>query len=276
MRDVPDQVRLRMRERPPGRRVMRQIWRHLGFLHWRVDPADVAPLLPPGLEVDTFEGAAYVGIVPFTIPLTRAGLLGLPMAPAFHEINLRTYVHQGGRGPGVWFWSLDATSRLAVMGARIGYGLPYFAADIAMAVGEGGAGDSIDYGCHRRGSKPDQIPSPREAGRRLGRGVRPAMFNARYGPTGPVAPAAPGSLEFFLAERYLLYARSRGGLRAARVHHAPYPLQPGAASAVEQTLTSVAGLPPRACAGPPDLVHYARQVDVEIFGPHLDNPTRVR
>jgi uncharacterized protein YqjF (DUF2071 family) len=93
------------------------------------------------------------------------------------------------------------------------------------------------------------------------------MFSARYGPAGPVAPAAPGSLEFFLAERYLLYAPWRGGLRTARVHHAPYPLQPAAAEAVEQTVTSVAGLPARACAGAPMLVHYAREVDVEIFGP---------
>src|SRR5262245_32811752 len=275
MSDITDQERLRLRERPPGRRVMRQIWRHLGFLHWRVDPADVAPLLPPGLEVDTFDGAAYVGIVPFTIPLTRTGLLGLPMAPAFHEINLRTYVHRGGSGPGVWFWSLDATSRLAVTGARLGYGLPYFAADIAMAVGEA---DSVDYRCQRRGSRqdPDLIPSPREAGRGLGTGVRPAMFTARYRPVSPVAPAAPGSLEFFLAERSLLYARSHGGLRTARVHHTPYPLQSAAVDAVEQTLTSAAGLPAHACQGAPPLVHYAREVDVEIFGPRLDKQPRVR
>jgi hypothetical protein len=77
----------------------------------------------------------------------------------------------------------------------------------------------------------------------------------------------PGSLEFFLAERYLLYASSHQGLRTARVHHAPYPLQPAAATGVEQTLTHVAGLPPRACAGPPPLVHYAREVDVAIYRP---------
>ena len=228
---------------------MRQIWRHLGFLHWRVDPADVAALLPPGLDVDTFDGAAYVGIVPFTIPMTRAGLLGAPMAPAFHEINLRTYVHVGGREPGVWFWSLDATSRLAVAGARLWYGLPYFAAAITMdvAAGASGAAESVDYRSRRHGS--------------------PATFGARYRPVGPVAPAAPGSLEFFLAERYLLYAKSRRSLGTARVHHAPYPLQPAAAGGVEQTLTSVARLPSGACQGPPPLVHYAREVDVEIFGP---------
>jgi uncharacterized protein len=102
---------------------------------------------------------------------------------------------------------------------------------------------------------------------RLRRRGSPAAFGARYRPVGPVSPGAPGSLEFFLAERYLLYAMSRRGLRTAQVHHAPYPLQPAAADGVEQTLTSVAGLPPRACEGPPPLVHYAREVDVEIFGP---------
>ena len=95
----------------------------------------------------------------------------------------------------------------------------------------------------------------------------PAAFAARYRPTGQVAPAAPGSLEFFLAERYLLYSSSRRGLRTAPVHHAPYPLQTGAATDVEQTLTGAAGLPAGACAGPPPLVHYAREVDVRIHGP---------
>src|ERR1051325_8047853 len=122
MAPVADDERLRMRAVPPKRPVMRQGWRHLAFVHWRVDAAAIAPLLPAGLEVDTFDGAAYVGIVPFTIPLTRAGPLGVPLAPALHEINLRTYVHRAGRDPGVWFFSLDATSRLAVAGARAAYG----------------------------------------------------------------------------------------------------------------------------------------------------------
>jgi uncharacterized protein len=241
--DVADEQRMQMRERPPGRPVMRQIWRHLAFLHWPVEQGDVARLLPPGLDVDTFDGAAYVGIVPFTIPLTRSGLLGIPMAPAFHEINLRTYVHRGGRDPGVWFWSLDATSRLAVAGARLFYRLPYFTADITLDDGTA----TVGYRARRGGS--------------------PAAFGARYQPVGPVAPAAPGSLAFFLAERYLLYSWSGRALRTARVHHAPYPLQPATATDVEQTLTSVAGLPSRAFEAPPPLVHYAREVDVRIFGP---------
>jgi len=241
--DVSDDERMRARERPAGRPVMRQIWQHFGFLHWPVARDAIARLLPPGLDVDTHDGTAYVGIVPFTIPLTRTGRLGAPMAPAFHEINLRTYVHRGGRDPGVWFWSLDATSRLAVAGARLAYGLPYFHADITLVE----TGAAVDY--------------------RSGRRRSPAAFAARYEPTGLVAPAAPGSLEFFLAERYVLYSASGRGLCTARVHHAPYPLQVAAAVDVEQTLTNVAALPAGACAGPPALVHYARGVDVDIFGP---------
>ena len=249
--DVGDDERARARERPAGRPAMRQIWQHLAFLHWPVARDAIARLLPPGLDVDVFDGAAYVGIVPFTIPLTRTARLGAPMAPAFHEINLRTYVHRGGRDPGVWFFSLDATSRLAVAGARLAYGLPYFHADITLAE----TGAAVDYRSRRRRS--------------------PAAFAARYQPTDPVAPAAPGSLEFFLAERYLLYSAPGRGLRTARVHHTPYPLQVAAAADVEQTLTSVAGLP--ACAGPPALIHYAREVDVAIFSPRrLDNPRPVR
>ena len=231
-----------MRERPAGRRVMRQVWRHLGFLHWPIAAEVIARLLPPGLEVDTFDGVTYVGIVPFTIPLTRTGF-GLPMAPAFHEINVRTYVHRDGRDPGVWFFSLDATSRLAVAGARLAYGLPYFAADITLAE----AGGAVDYRARRHGVE--------------------AAFAARYQPAGEVAPAAPGTLEFFLAERYLLYSRSGRTLRTARVHHAPYPLQAATAAEVEQTLTAAGGLPPGSCAGPPPIVHYAREIDVAIFGP---------
>src|SRR5262249_29684602 len=116
-----DDERLRMRERPTGVAVMRQVWRHLGFLHWKVEAEAVARLLPPGLEVDRFEDEAWVGVVPFTIPSTRP-----PFAPPFHEVNVRTYVHRAGRDPGVWFFSLDAASRLAVAGARIAYRLPYF------------------------------------------------------------------------------------------------------------------------------------------------------
>jgi hypothetical protein len=191
MTPVPDQERARMRERPAERPIMRQIWRHLGFLHWPIAADAIARVLPPGLEVDTFDGVAYVGIVPFTIPLTRAaGWPRAPLAPAFHELNLRTYVHRGGREPGVWFFSLDAASRLAVAGARVAYHLPYFYAAIAMGV---------TGGEERAGSDSGELEIDYQS-RRLSR-TADARFACRYRPTGEVAPAEAGSLELFLAER---------------------------------------------------------------------------
>jgi hypothetical protein len=254
-----DAERLRLRGPPPERPVMHQRWRHLAFLHWTADPAALASLLPPGLELDLFEGAAYLGIVPFTIPRSRTARLGLPIAPAFHEANLRTYVHRGGRDPGVWFFSLDAASRLAVAGARAAYHLPYFHARMSLEVAGDPAAPTVTYASRRHAARPD---------------AESAELRCRYRPTGPAAPAAPGSLDFFLAERYLLYAWDGRALRTARVHHAPYPLQPAAADEVHETLTRAAGLPPT--SGPPALAHYVRELDVRIFRPHLDKPTLVR
>ena len=110
-----------------GMTVMRQSWLDVAFLHWRYDPAIVRPLVPRGLELDLHDGAAWIGLVPFTI----AGLT-LPRAPAvpylsnFPETNVRTYATDRTGGAGVWFFSLDAARLLAVVGARVGYGLPYF------------------------------------------------------------------------------------------------------------------------------------------------------
>lgn len=241
--------RLRARAEPDEWPVMRQIWRHLGFLHWPVDRAAIARLLPPGLEPDTFDGVAYVGLVPFTIPLSRTAGVALPIAPKFHELNLRTYVHRNGNSPGVWFFSLDAASRLAVAGARLTYRLPYFHARMSMTVTGDSANPTIAY-----------------ESRRCARTDNAAEFRGRYRPTGPVAAAAPGSLEFFLAERYLLYAWTGRSLREARVHHAPYPLQPASVADLGETMTGAAGLPQT--VGPPVHVHYAREVDVHIFRPH--------
>src|SRR3954471_10886059 len=173
---------MRMRDRPEGRPVMRQVWEQLGFLHWPVDAAALARLLPPGLEVDLFEGVAYVGIIPFTIPLTEVAAIGARMAPAFHELNVRTYVHRGGRDPGVWFFSLDATSALAVTAARAMYRLPYFDAAITFAASEEPL-PAIEFRSQR--SDP--------------RGTTPAHSHLLYKPAdGVVSHAQLDTLEFFL------------------------------------------------------------------------------
>jgi len=241
---VTETERLRVRQRPDGIAVMRQRWLSLGFLHWAVDPAALAPLLPGDLQLDTWEGRAYVGIVPFTVRGSRPAFLPpLPGTADFHELNLRTYVHRRGRAPGVWFFSLDAASRLAVWGARRVYKLPYFAADITMA--RRPAGSAF-------------------ASRRRGGGTR-ASFAGGFWPTAPARAATPGTLEFFLAERYLLYAWDGRALRSARVWHAPYPLAPARAEDLTEELASASRIILPAYDQP--LVHYASEVDVHIYRP---------
>ena len=227
---TPGQTTGRVAVAPTGRMVMRQQWLHLLFLHWPRAPEAVQALLPRPLAVDTFQATAYLGLVAFTIRDVRGpGLPSLPPVSNFHEVNLRTYVRREGRDPGVWFFSLDAASRLAVVAARIWYRLAYHFARIRMEIDReaGSAGCTVDYESER-----------------LWPGPRPAACALRYRVTDQVTRIAqPGSLEHFLIERYLLYAGSEGHLRTATVSHDPYPLQEVAVDSVRQTLTAAAGLP---------------------------------
>jgi uncharacterized protein YqjF (DUF2071 family) len=235
--------------RPDRRAVMRQDWHHLTFLHWVVPAERLRPLVPAGLELDLFDGKAYVGLVPFTMTGVRpVGVPPVPLLSSFHETNLRTYVHVGGRDPGVWFFSLDAASRLAVIGARTWFHLPYYFARMSVTVsGRGGAAvpDSVAYASERRWPAPV-----------------PATCAVRCAPRGAPGLARLGTLEHFLAERYLLYASRRDRLYRGQVHHAPYPLQPAEISALGETTLAAAGLPH---PDDPPLAHYARVVRVEVF-----------
>lgn len=221
---------------------MRQDWKHLLFLHWEVDPGQLRSLVPAGLELDLFEGRAYVGLVPFTMTGVRP--VGLPSAPwlsSFHETNVRTYVHRAGRDPGVWFFSLDAANPLAVAIARTFFHLNYYRARMQVTRERG----AITY-----------------ASRRLSDGPTPATCAIRCEPAGSVASARPGTLEHFLAERYLLYAARRNRLYRGQVHHTPYPLQAARILALDETLIAAAGID-RPAAAP--LAHFARGVSVEVF-----------
>jgi uncharacterized protein YqjF (DUF2071 family) len=193
--------------------VSRQSWRDLLFVHWEVPAVALRRLVPGGLEIDTFEGRAYVGLVPFTMHAVSFGPFG---AADFLETNLRTYVHRGGI-PGVWFFSLDAASNLAVWGGRGVYRLPYYRADMNCVV----RGESVEYRLNRRGHTE-------------------ASLDARWTLLDPQPHlAAPGTLEHFLTERYCLYAPAgRGGApRRVRVHHPPWPLRP---ARIDRLTTSVA------------------------------------
>ncbi len=154
-----DQTDHRPWPRPPGRWTWRQSWRDLLFAHWPVPVAAVRALVPPGLEVDTFDGATWLGIVPFRMAgVMRRPLPDLPWISAFPELNVRVYVTRDGK-PGVWFLSLDATRLPAVLAARTLFHLPYYWAHIDITAN----GDGFDYHCLRRASLPQvQSPSPRE------------------------------------------------------------------------------------------------------------------
>ena len=232
---------LAARERPSGAPVMHQRWERLLFLHWRYDPAEVASLLPPGLTVDLFEGSAWVAATPFTLSGLRATALPpVPGLSRFHELNARTYVHRNGI-PGVWFFSLDAASRLAVAAARRLYKLPYYHARMEVAEDRSG----IHY-----------------ASRRTHQGAPEASFEVRWTSGGGLPESEPETLPFFLTERYVLFAADRGGFHLARIHHRPWPLQEAAVTHLGATLLEAAGLSPP--WGTP-LAHHSPGVEVAVW-----------
>ena len=222
---------------------MHMRWNGLAFLHWPVPAAALAAFLPPGLTLDTFEGQAYLGVVPFQMDATRFRFAPpLPTASRFLELNVRTYVTAGGRA-GVWFFSLDAASWLAVRGARATFHLPYFDARMAWRAD----GEIRHY-----------------TSERTHRGAPGARFRGSYQPLGPPILAAPGSLEHFLTERYCLYAAGPRGVLRGEIHHAPWPLRSGAATVEECDMTRLVGID---LAGPPPLVHTVDSIDVAAWWP---------
>ena len=219
--------------------VMRQSWNDVSFLHWRYDPAVVRPLVPRGLELDGFDGAAWIGLVPFHISgLTLPKAPSIPYLSYFPETNVRTYATDHTGRSGVWFFSLDAARVLAVAGARAGYGLPYYWAKMAVECD----GRTARYRSERR-------YGPRAA----------SDLEVKIGE--PIVKQS--ALEVFLTMRLRLYALRLGRLWKADVAHPPWPLQQAAAVRVEESLVRAAGLP--APAGAP-LTHYAKRIDV-LVGP---------
>jgi uncharacterized protein YqjF (DUF2071 family) len=226
---------------PAGRWMGRQSWRDLLFAHWPVPAAVAQALVPAPLRVQEFEGTSWIGLVPFRMAgVTFRPLPALPGLSAFPELNVRLYVEYQGK-PGVWFLSLDATSPLAVWGARRFFHLPYFRADIDVAA----RGEGIGYRARRRG----------EDGWAL---------QATYAPTAPPFQATSGTLEHWLTERYCLYARAPdGSLWRDEIHHLPWPLQKAEATFNENTYLSAHGV---AVSGEP-LLHFARRLDVVVWKP---------
>ncbi|MBL8069369.1 MAG: DUF2071 domain-containing protein [Armatimonadetes bacterium] len=230
------------RLRPTGRALMRQSWCDLAFLHRKVDPQDIQALLPNGLSVDTFDGSAYIGLVAFSMRDVRLeGFPPLPAHRAFLETNIRTYVRDEGGRPGVWFFSLDCDDRLSVRVARRWFGLNYLDAYLTL----GGAEGQLIYSGGRQGAPG-------------------ADYWIRCRLSGTPSPAPLNSLEFWLVERYTLFALRRGRLISGQVCHDPYRIQP---LAVEESREGLILATTGLVTGPDwDHAVFSPGVDVEVFG----------
>jgi uncharacterized protein len=222
---------------PAGGWLLAQTWDDVLFAHWPVPQSALARLVPPELEIETFEGSAWVGVVPFR--LTGFRLRGVPAAPrlsSFPELNVRTYVTVGGR-PGIFFISLDAARDWAVFGARRLYKLPYYRARMTMT-----KRDWIDFSSER-----------------IGAGGAARAFRARYRPAGPPFRPEQGTLEHFLTERYCLYTSDGSRTLRGNAHHVPWSIQPAEAEIEENTIAPVE-LPREE-----PLLHYAARQDALIW-----------
>jgi uncharacterized protein YqjF (DUF2071 family) len=219
---------------------MHMSWHDLLFAHWPV-PADVLRQhIPDRLQLDTHEDQAWLGIVPFGMRGTRPRWLpAVPGVSGFPEVNVRTYVLADGK-PGVWFFSLDAASRLAVRGARWAYHLPYY--DARMSLEKDARGEI----CYR--SVRTHRASP------------PAELIVRYRPTGAAYQAPPGGFDSWLTDRYCLYcADQRGRVYRGEIHHPPWPLQPAEADWEVNTMSEQIGIK---LPDVPPLLHFVQHIDV--------------
>jgi uncharacterized protein YqjF (DUF2071 family) len=229
---------------PSGAWIMAQSWHDLLFAHWPVDVVALRSLLPPRLKIDTFDGQAWLAVVPFHMSGVRLrGTPALPGLSKFPELNVRTYVLANGK-PGVWFFSLDAGNRIAVTVARFWFHLPYF---------------------HARMSGAEQDGQILYRSERTHRGAPAASLEGKYRPVGNVFSPQPGTLEHFLTERYCLYSTdSRGELFRGEIHHLPWPLQVAEAEFSRNTMAEAAGIPLPA-SNP--LLHFAKRQDVVVWQP---------
>ncbi len=235
------------------RPLVRQSWRQMTFLHWRMDPDCLQALLPTGLVPDIVEGSAWIGLTPFRIERFRvADAPPIPRLSSFPETNLRTYVRAPDGSDGLWFLSLDVTSLGNTLGGRLA-GVPYFWS--AMSVEEQDDDeDQVRYRCRRRSGRPAHHDIVVKPGRRVD-------------PESPLAAT--------LAGRWRSFSRVGGRLLEIPVEHQPWPLRHADLLHLDETLLASGGLPRP--SGEP-LVHYSDGVDARLGPPrlvgHRDAPTR--
>ncbi len=217
-------------------------WTNLLFLHWPLIPDLLRPLIPAKLELDTFDDRAWIGLVPFRMESCRfRGVPPLASTVNFYECNVRTYVRHQGRS-GVWFFSLDAQTLLPVLGGRTLWNLNYVHSRFAVSHEPDGP---IDYALSRRRGR---WPS--------------ASAHIVWKPGSAMPPSTPGSLEFFLTERYWLFTHSRGRLLAGRINHQPWSLRSASLLQLDQSLTTAAGVPNQDISANQPLAFASDRTDV--------------
>ncbi|HLY42534.1 MAG TPA: DUF2071 domain-containing protein [Terracidiphilus sp.] len=256
MREIKVRTSQRPRPLPPGRWAMTQRWNDLLFAHWQAPVAQIAKLLPDGLQVDTFQGVAWLGVVPFWMDRIKVrGMPSIPGARSSPELNLRTYVRDSHTGTqGVYFFSLDGANLMAVATARFFYHLPYYWAKMQI---------------EQRSEREFEFYSQRRFA------SRPVVFQARYrglGPTRRLAENRAGSLEYFLTERYYLFTtnRAREVVRAC-VHHVPWPLEDAQAEIERNDLAEAMGIE---LPAQEPVLHYSRRLAIYLWPPELVAPAR--
>ena len=245
---------------PPRPWRLRQRWNDLLFAHWPVSPPEIQRLLPPGLELDTFDGHAWVGVIPFWMDnvVTRSvadRTFAIPTTRTFPELNLRTYVRSSLTGrAGVYFFSLDCASPLAVLGARTIFHLPYFPAKMTRIT----TGSTVTYTSHRQLTRHpvryEATYAPlREASNTPRSGARPALGRS--------------CLESFLTERYCLFTHSRNRILVGEIHHHPWPLEPAVAEIRLNEIPAAHGI---TLPGTPPILHFSRQLEVILWSLRAD------
>jgi len=251
MRDILKRTSHRPWPLPEGRWSMSQRWNDLLFAHWPVRAAEIEALLPEGLEADLFQGSAWLGVVPFWMDMIQLrGVPSIPGARKFPELNLRTYVRDRQTAtPGVYFFSLDAGNLLAVLFARGFYHLPYYWAQMSVKP---------------RGDREVEFYSRRLMSR------TPVRFSARYrglGPSHRLMQSRPGTIEYFLTERYCLFSQnSMKRLVRANIHHVPWPLEEAEAEFELNELPAQVGLE---LQDTKPLLHYSRHLAVYVWPSEL-------
>jgi len=222
---------------------MTQTWHDLLFAHWPVDPRNLRGKVPPEFELDLFDGSGWLGIIPFHMTnVAPRGVPSLPWMSEFPELNVRTYVCVSDR-PGIYFFSLDAGSTLAVQAARTLLNLPYYSASMSVTP----HAETIDYESQREGGPPQ------------------ASLAVTYRPVGARFQAVKGTLEYFLTERYCLYNLDHNG-RPYRleIHHPPWALHSADVDFARNTMADAAGL---SVVDMKPLLHFSKRQDMVAWAP---------